>query len=148
MNVFASAFRYISMIFWQTYGVVYWVHQEFLTFQDFTFQILRNGINEVMIFFFSKRWNFLCNFHLIFNFSISFFTQLMISRSKISLLTISGLPKAKVFGQSRSFSLFGLRLRPPKFYSKYSAFNFVLKISLFLSLKEDRLKRWYSKLSI
>ena len=43
----------------------------------------------------------------------------------------SGLPKAKVFGQSQSFSLFGLRLWPPKFKSKYSAFGIVLNMSFF-----------------
>ena len=43
-------------------------------------------------------------------------------------LLCSGLPKAKIFGQSQSFLLFGLRLWLPKFYSKYSAFGFVLKM--------------------
>jgi hypothetical protein len=42
---------------------------------------------------------------------------------------LSGLPKAEIFGRSRRFSLFGFRLRPPKFYSKCSAFGFVLKMS-------------------
>ena len=41
----------------------------------------------------------------------------------------SGLPKAEVFGRSQRFSLFGLRLRPPKFLAKYSACIFVKKIS-------------------
>jgi hypothetical protein len=35
----------------------------------------------------------------------------------------SGLPKAEVFRQSQSFSLFGLWLQPLKFYSEYSAFS-------------------------
>ena len=55
----------------------------------------------------------------------------------------SGLPKAELFGRSRSFLLFGLRLRLPKFYSKYSAFDFVLRMDhypFFSSLKADRLK--------
>jgi hypothetical protein len=50
----------------------------------------------------------------------------------------SGLPKAKVFCRSRNFSIFGPLLWLPKFYSKYSAFGFVIKMghySLFLSLK-------------
>ena len=41
----------------------------------------------------------------------------------------SGLPKAEIFGRNRIFSLFGFRFRPPKFYSRYSAFGFVLKMS-------------------
>ena len=41
----------------------------------------------------------------------------------------SGIPEAEIFGQKRKFSLFGFRFRPPKFYSKYSAFRFVLKMS-------------------
>ena len=43
----------------------------------------------------------------------------------------SGLTKVEVFSRSRSFSLIGLRLRPTKFYSKYSAFSFVLKVLFF-----------------
>ena len=39
----------------------------------------------------------------------------------------SGLPKAEVFGRSRSFSKFGLQL--PKFYSKHWAFCFDIKMS-------------------
>ena len=41
----------------------------------------------------------------------------------------SGLPKAEIFGRNRIFSLFGFRFRPPKFYSRYSAFGFVFKMS-------------------
>jgi hypothetical protein len=58
-------------------------------------------------------------------------------------LVNSGLPKAEIFGRSRSFLLFGLRLWLPKFYFKYSAFGFVLKMGyypFFSSLKADRLK--------
>ena len=42
---------------------------------------------------------------------------------------ISGLPKAEIFGRNRIFLLFGFWLRPPKFYSRYSAFGFVFKMS-------------------
>jgi hypothetical protein len=61
----------------------------------------------------------------------------------IIIVIVSGLPKAEIFGRSRSFLLFGLRLWLPKFYSKYSAFCFVLKMGhypFFSSLKADRLK--------
>jgi hypothetical protein len=47
----------------------------------------------------------------------------------IDIRSTSGLPKAEIFGRSRRFSLFGFWLRPPKFYSKCSAFGFVLKMS-------------------
>ena len=40
-----------------------------------------------------------------------------------------GLQKVELFGQSQNFLLFVLWLQPPKFYSKYSAFGFVLKMS-------------------
>ena len=55
----------------------------------------------------------------------------------------SSLPKAEIFGRSRSFLLFRLWLQLPKFYSKYSAFSFVLKMGrypFFSSLKADRVK--------
>ena len=52
-------------------------------------------------------------------------------KRKLWPLVNSGLPKAKVFGQSRSFSLFGLRLRPLKCKCKYSAFGFVINMSCF-----------------
>ena len=55
---------------------------------------------------------------------------------KVFLFPVSGLSKAEVFGRSRIFSLFRLRLRPSKFYSKYSAFGFVLKC-LVLKLKKS-----------
>ena len=42
-----------------------------------------------------------------------------------------GLPKAEVFGRSQSFSLFGIRLRLPKFRSKYLAFGFILNLYCF-----------------
>ena len=47
----------------------------------------------------------------------------------IVIRSTSGLPKAEIFGRSRRFSLFGFRLQPPKFYSKCSAFGFVLKMT-------------------
>ena len=47
------------------------------------------------------------------------------------MIKSSGLPKAEIFGRNRIFSLFGFRFRPPKFYSRYSAFGFVLKMSCF-----------------
>ena len=48
--------------------------------------------------------------------------------------------KPKYWAKAEGFYyLFGLQLRPPKFYSKYSAFCFFLKIYMFRSLKEDRI---------
>ena len=58
---------------------------------------------------------------------IVFFCQKLIGGFLMDL-HLSGLPKAEIFGRSRSFLLFGLRLSLPKFYSKYSAFGFVLKM--------------------
>ena len=52
----------------------------------------------------------------------------------------SGLPKAEVFGRSPSASLFGLQFWPPKFYSKYLAFGFVLKKSCSEAQKEIDLR--------
>ena len=45
----------------------------------------------------------------------------------------SGLPKSEIFGRNRMFSLYGFQLWPPKFYSRYSAFGFVLKMSWYTS---------------
>ena len=69
----------------------------------------------------------------------------------------STLPKAKIFVRSQRFSLFVLRLWLPKFQAKYSAFCFVLKVSLnlghyplLLGLKEKSLrdKSYTAKLPI
>ena len=64
----------------------------------------------------------------------TFLSLKVISPNFIIFNFYSDLLKAKVFGRSRSFSLFGLWLRPSKFNSKYLAFSFVLKC-LVLSLK-------------
>ena len=47
----------------------------------------------------------------------------------------SGIPKAEIFGRNRIFLLFGFWLQPPKFYSRYSAFGFVVKMTwVYLSI--------------
>ena len=63
----------------------------------------------------------------------------------MQLLMCSGIPEAEIFGRKRKFSLFGFRFRPPKFYSKYSAFSFVLKMghySLFLTRNRPVTQLW------
>ena len=50
------------------------------------------------------------------------------------------LPKAKVFGRTPRFLLFGLWRWPPKFNSKRFGLGFCLKIILFLSLKREKHK--------
>ena len=56
----------------------------------------------------------------------------------------SGLPKAEIFGRNQIFLVFGFRFRPPKFFSKYSAFGFVLKVDHYPLIQADRLKECLS----
>ena len=56
----------------------------------------------------------------------------------------SGLPKTEIFGRNRIFLVFGFRFRPPKFFSKYSAFGFVLKVDHYPLIQADRLKECLS----
>ena len=56
-------------------------------------------------------------------------TMYLVYWANIKSHLTSGLPKAEIFGRNRIFLLFGFRLRPPKFYSRYSAFGFFLKMT-------------------
>ena len=56
-------------------------------------------------------------------------TMYLVYWANIKSHLTSGLPKAEIFGRNRIFLPFGFQLRPPKFYSRYSAFGFVLKMT-------------------